>query len=100
MGLSTTVLPVTVGMTNVTQLIKPAMEEEDSSADLGAGMVVLILAALASLTLICVRIVPLALHCFYAHHLECNRHTHCSPYCEFVWEICMYFKIFIRISQH
>ena len=100
MGLSTTVLPVTVGMTNVTQLIKPAMEEEDSSADLGAGMVVLILAVLVSFMLICVGIVPLASHCFYARHLECNRHTHCSPYCEFIREICLYFKIFIRISQH
>ena len=96
MGLSTSVLPVTV-----TQLINPTMEEdEDSSAGLGAGMVVLILAVLVSFMLICVGIVPLASHCFYAHHLECNRHTHCSPYCEFVWEICMYFKIFIRISQH
>jgi hypothetical protein len=36
MGLRTTVLPVTVDVTNVTLLINPAMEEEeDSSAGLG-----------------------------------------------------------------
>ena len=68
MGLSTSVLPVTV-----TQLINPTMEEEeedkDSSAGLGAGMVVLILAVLVSFMLICVGIVPLASHCFYARHL-------------------------------
>jgi hypothetical protein len=85
----------------VTQLIEPTVEEEeDSSAGLGAGMVLLILAALVSLTFVCVGIVPLALHCSYAHHLECNKHTHCSPYCEVVQDICLYFKIFIRISQH
>jgi hypothetical protein len=85
----------------VMQLIEPTVEEkEDSSAGLGVGMVLLILAALVSLTFVCVGIVPLALHRSCAHHLESNTHTHCSPYCEVVREICLYFKIFIRISQH
>jgi hypothetical protein len=74
MGLSTTtILPVAVGITNVTQLIEPTMEEDSG---LVAGIViavvtvVLILAALVSLTFVCVGIVPLALH--YVHLPECN----------------------------
>jgi hypothetical protein len=65
MGLSTTpVLHVAVGITNVTQLIEPTMEEDSG---LVAGIViavvtvVLILATLVSLTFVCVGIAPLVL---------------------------------------
>lgn len=52
MGFSaTTVLPVTVGITNVTQLIEPTMEEDSglvAGIVIAVGIVVLILAALVS----------------------------------------------------
>jgi hypothetical protein len=63
-GIITTVLPVAVGITNVTQLIEPAMEEDSglvAGIVIGVVTFVLVLAALVS---------PIRLYC--AGKYVCN----------------------------
>jgi hypothetical protein len=102
MGLSTTtVLPVAVGNTNVTQLMEPTMEEDSglvAGIVIGVVTVVLILAAAVSLTFVCVGVMPLPLYCVrpppcMQHPTYDRTNCHCSSYCEAVWTFCLYFNI-------